>query len=233
MVGILDRPNYYECYENMTLIETLGCKERSVKASLVMSAAKDATNSYKEKMRANNDSRSDKNLFNVAMHHALKLIDQLQCASGKDDDDNFWTHKSATDVKKMIDNNDIQWRLLEPSCINDIVTTYVYPGSSIRFRAFDRISMDMLIASELFNILRHAKAHSGVAGFLFGNKRFKKEMVRCGGIASGVYCEIGDHGVLSPTYIKGLVLTAQTKGIVWPGSLHVLLDDVIQRGSTL
>jgi len=47
---------------------------------------------------------------------------------------------------------------------------------------------------------------------------------------SGVYSALGSDGPISAHHVSDLVRKSSDAGIVWPGPLHVLLEDIIARG---
>ena len=220
--------DYYKHCEDLVLPNTLGVNEDTTKAYLINGAATEGTVSYITRMQAENDHRTVRNLFNYSMKLCLKIIERLQSACQKDGDDNFWLHKKASDVAQMMKNGG---SLPDREEIDIVVSEYL--GYKVRFQAFDRVAIDMLMGSELFSIMSHLKAQSGMAGFLFGNARLKRELEKCWKIASAAYCEMDSQGAISLAHIRNVTADAQKQGIVWPGSLFALLDDALTRGTVL
>jgi hypothetical protein len=47
---------------------------------------------------------------------------------------------------------------------------------------------------------------------------------------SGAYSALGSDGPISAQHVSGLLARATENGVVWPGPVHVLLEDIIARG---
>jgi hypothetical protein len=212
------------------ILKELGCKENTIKRHLVLGACRWAWEFANAEIGRYSCTVED--LFRSRVKkQAIPLINQLQDASGKENDDNFWQHKNASGFAEMMKAQ--PQNRIDRDMVNYVVTQYILHNKDIRFKEFDLVAVDMLMAAEIFGIFCRIKADSGLVGALFVAKPFKDEMKRCFEVAVGAYSALSSPGVLSARHIQDMASDAQKRGVVWPGSLFALLDDVMARGGIL
>jgi|SRR5271157_3829189 len=103
----MTRLNYYQHCEELGLLKALGVKEGTTKANLIHGAATEGAVLYIAKRRDKEKDRSVEDLFNRAIMNSLEyLIQELQLACAENEDDNFWRHKTGSDLQKLWGNYD-------------------------------------------------------------------------------------------------------------------------------
>jgi hypothetical protein len=158
------------------------------------------------------------------LHRAVGLVDCLRSALIRDfsyddprKDWNFWRHERFPFYQ--VKNRKVPY--IDRSQLEDAVVRYL--ELPYRAQAIDRLFIEVLVAAEMY-AYGDEMWNEHVFDFAPARSPLKDAM-------TSVYAQLSSEGVISARHILEEVKKAAAQGVVWPGSLYAMLDDIVARSA--